>query len=725
MLSTTAEPGLWVNPDHQSGATGVYALIIGVSRYDHLENGKSPASETFKLAQLPASALTAYRYFNWLRNDYRLSGWPVVRVRLLLSPQRKGVGQAVEDELKDCDAVVCGNAPEATYANCKSAIQTWYAEMSALPASAQGRSLFFFSGHGMELRQNYQMLLPSNYLEPPGALASDAISTRNLLDCLPYLKGVASHVQMLDGCRNDIDKLRGILLDGNSILNDRIPGAVNPLFENGVLHSTAAGLQAFSPTSPGSLSLFGRALLEGLRNHPVPYLGEPPIKLRKGGQIGTIEFNNLASYLNGRIAVLIKASNESVVQVVRSDVSSFNPGKAIDLAEVVTVQEAGTGTTVQALDERDGHGLPLPGQDIADRIQSANSIAWFQKSYKLAQKAVPFAPPAATGGQLFDHFHKILGSEDLTEPWRDTLRISGLSNGKSGGHAQLKILSSAQAERTGSLHRVRIRFRVVVIDPIGHVLSITDKNGCRYCCVLPADATPPAFQLEIDIVDRTFVRFSVYLSPQQPGPAGAVANAWSRMRALDAAAAAGSFGKSKLAAKLDAAFGSGGSALASKSDSPLAAAIGAVLLLKGNRFDLMHDWTRNLANWFPSLPDGVVLWTEQSRRMAAGKELDPELISWLVQELSSRCLPFTADGLSFLADILHDVQNKRIKTDRDTHAAADKLSSRVNEALAYFRDTGTFCTFAGWPSDWKPEDVLGLKTMPSRSNRKSKVPVRR
>ena len=210
--------------------------------------------------------------------------------------------------------------------------------MEALRPPATGRSLFFFSGHGMERRQNYQVLLPGDYLRPPGRLMNNTISTPNLADSLSYLARVSSHVLLLDGCRNDIEKLRGAT--GASILNDNQTIAVNPLFEKAALYATASGLRAYSPKS-GGLSLFGQALLDGLSNKPDPVLDEAPIELIRKGNVSIVEINKLASYMKGRIDALIKAARESVVQVVRSEVASSDPGQPIVLAELPCVPELG------------------------------------------------------------------------------------------------------------------------------------------------------------------------------------------------------------------------------------------------------------------------------------------------------------------------------------------------------------------------------------------------
>jgi hypothetical protein len=707
-----AHPGLWVNTDCPPGGPGVYALIIGVSRYDHLSEGRDPALETYGLGQLSVSALTAYRFFSWLGNSYALDGWPVARVRLLMSPLRKGMGNITADELEKCDPEICAHAPEATFDNCKDAIETWYAEMQRLPAGPTGRSLFFFSGHGMELRQNYQVLLPSNYLRPPNQPRDEAISTRNLIDCLPYLARVSSHVLLLDGCRNDVDKLRGRNVKGATILNEELPDAINPMFEKAVVYSTASGLRAYSPKA-GGLSLFGQALLDGLSTEPDPVLDEAPIELNRKGNVYTIEVNKLAGYMKRRVAALIKAANESVVQVVRAEVASSNPDQPIEIAAIplaptgaddhLLVEEV----EIDALFEESAE-LPREARhEFPKPPKPPDPDAWFRERYEPAQEVAALLPPAADRWQQVDRLHGILGSEAITFPWLDSLRVTGLLTRDSADHTAVEILSSAQAPKTAELHRVQIYFRLAAEDPVGHVMTIMDNQGRRFCCVLPADKDKRTFQLEIDIERGAFIRVATYLSPRNEGPTGLVARAWEQMRARDPRAAAQQLDSTGTTAKLEEAFRQGEQVLTEKLRAPLAAAVASVLLLKGNRFDRMHDWARNVGNWFPWIPDGVVLWTEQRRRMAAGQPLEPDLIPWFVRELSRRSLPFTADGFGLAADIVSDIVRGRLKTDDVTRDAARSLDARIDAALPYFRDTGLFCTFAGWPDDWDPAAVLG------------------
>jgi hypothetical protein len=277
----------------------------------------------------------------------------------------------------------------------------------------------------------------------------------------------------------------------------------------------------------------------------------------------------------------------------------------------------------------------------------------------------------------------------------------------------------AKSEQASELHRLQVHFRVTseAFDPIGHALMITDYPGRRFCTILPQDpllGQALYFQVEIDRIGGDFIRFAAYLSSREQGPARLAAAAWDTFRAVGASDAAKLISKARVLAQMEEISRRGKEALAEKFASPVGATAGAVLLLKANRLDLMHDWTRNLANWFPWLPDGVVFWTEQCHREGHGSFRD-DVIPWFVRELSARSLPFTCDGLGLAANLLSDIERERIAADPLTRSAAAHVKERVDAAMFYFRDDGLFCTYAGMPEDWVPAAVLGPPAVPAGS----------
>ena len=161
------------------------------------------------------------------------------------------------------------NSLSPTMQNCKVAILDWFRTMEGLPkvVAEQSRSFFFFSGHGLEIYCDHQVLLPSDYLEPNYGTPNAAISTLNLAQGLKTLK-VRNHFFLLDACRNDDDGLRQTQnLTGEQILNVVPPYMhTRPPCYTPIFYASASGGQAWEPTHPTKgLSVFGQAILDGLK----------------------------------------------------------------------------------------------------------------------------------------------------------------------------------------------------------------------------------------------------------------------------------------------------------------------------------------------------------------------------------------------------------------------------------------------------------------------------
>jgi len=87
--------------------------------------------------------------------------------------------------------------------------------------------------------------------------------------------------------------------------------------------------------------------------------------------------------------------------------------------------------------------------------------------------------------------------------------------------------------------------------------------------------------------------------------------------------------------------------LAGKAGDPIAAAAGAFALLRIDDLDRLHDWTANLANWFPWLPDGAVVRAEHLGRVG-----EHEAAAELLCEVPRRGLPVLSVGLAVAVDRL-------------------------------------------------------------------------
>jgi hypothetical protein len=89
-----------------------------------------------------------------------------------------------------------------------------------------------------------------------------------------------------------------------------------------------------------------------------------------------------------------------------------------------------------------------------------------------------------------------------------------------------------------------------------------------------------------------------------------------------------------------------GDLLFEKHRDPYSAAVGAYMLLRLGRFDLLRDWPHNLADRFEYLPDGSILWASQL--IQAGRE--PEQIRKYLFDAVKRGLPAYTEGVRLLLD---------------------------------------------------------------------------
>lgn len=87
--------------------------------------------------------------------------------------------------------------------------------------------------------------------------------------------------------------------------------------------------------------------------------------------------------------------------------------------------------------------------------------------------------------------------------------------------------------------------------------------------------------------------------------------------------------------------------LLSKKRDPYAAAVGAYLLLRMRHFGNLHDWAKNLADWFAFMPDGCVIWAWQ---LIHQKSSDSGEIRKYFLQAAERGLPIYTEGLRLLLD---------------------------------------------------------------------------
>lgn len=647
-------PGLFVNPEWEEGTPGTFAVVIGVSAYPYLDGGarRTPGYDTFGLGQLFVSAATAYRFFLWLSSRYGYPAAPPAKCWLLLSPTAEELAKLGAGTVEEL-----GAAP-ANLINCDEAIKWWSDTMEQLPRAAaeQSRGLFFFSGHGLEVWQERQILLPTDYLRPPGRNVNDAISTANLR------KGLASNpvphqFLFVDACRNDVRELRQYVVEGKEILNVRQAAGTNPDAFTGLLYAATSGTQTWQPQELAKgYSLFGGAVVDGLD-------GAEGLEL-EGCAEDTCEvrFYPLQTFVRARMTDVLK---------------EFKSTEKARVRDGGTPPEGG----ITFVRKRE----PVRG----DRPAVASSVSALADRYDVHHDNLSWTPQDDYGTG-----HDIFGSERMTDIWAYTLRVNDLRSGAEISRDQIVVRYVRRSDDT----RTFLIGLELPFSPYGHWLQFTDAVGSEFACSLGGDQPlTPVYELEIDFErggegqPSRVSKLEAGLSSQAPGPMGVVARIWDTYETHNVAVAAGDVDLALMEEVLQG-----------KMKSPLSAAAAGVILLRARRFDLLHDtWLRNLSDWFPDHPDGAVLWAEQVRLTGRpeGEAVETRLDH--LGRLTDRGLPRLSELLPTAWRHLAELEEEGLDP-----AWRQPLLERVVGAVRYQRPGGTFAVFSSGPGVIGPHLVM-------------------
>jgi hypothetical protein len=314
-------------------------------------------------------------------------------------------------------------AAEPTIANLESAIGGWYGAMKALPrpAAQQSRAVLFFSGHGVEVLTNRQLLLPSDYLRPPVENLNDAVSTAFTVAGLSGL-AVPQVVFFLDACRNDVPRLRNQDVEGRKLLPIPVAAETNPDQVSLLYYAAASGQQTWQPFEvKDRASVFGRALFDGL-------VASPGVELRCGEESCSIDAFPLHAYLKQRVAAIL------------SDYQS---------QEKARVRLGGT------VDD-----LPLTTVPPPKKVRG------------IPKRTV--RPLAETLAARYSVHEPDLGA--VPTIWEQA-KVVSLSD--SGKH-DLRLLGVDRSDESDAL---RVEFELPH-DPIGHWLQLATPTGAEWACVL-------------------------------------------------------------------------------------------------------------------------------------------------------------------------------------------------------------------------------------------------
>jgi hypothetical protein len=196
----------------------------------------------------------------------------------------------------------------------------------------------------------------------------------------------------------------------------------------------------------------------------------------------------------------------------------------------------------------------------------------------------------------YDVMHEIFNHETVTWPWVNTLKILDVDSGDAVPPASVTLAEGYRQERG---------------DTITAWVDIRVEPAQGKAIWLQAGSVPVRLELAFHAPPQhgewTLEAMSARLAPPRdlnPDLQRIWDSLWrlQRIEALSDLAQAG-----RAAADVSKELEE---VLRYKILAPVASAIAAGLLLRAGALDYLHDWPRNLANWFAWLADGPVLWSE-------------------------------------------------------------------------------------------------------------------
>lgn len=739
------------------GQVATFALIIGVSEYPFLAGGREDQGlPTYGFGQLASSALTAFRFFQWIKDVYRFDAAPLGKCWFLASPTAAEV--AIEPTL--------AHFPRATMTNCVEAIEDWYGALAARTAASTRacRSVFFFSGHGLQREASQFMLLPSDYLRGPRNV-NDAIDARNLLAGLDELPR-GEDLFFVDACRVNPSEMSGLELRPRQILTTSFAKDDNPDRVAPMLYAAASGAYAWQPKDPAAgISCFGQALLESLMDDVDAARSRC---CHSGSHIGLIQ---LFFSVMSRVTELLKQGGTPLKRPVElvplvDDLCITAVVAPANLTAGSSARRGGTrnggstrgggtrnGGSTRGGGPETGSSAPRSGNGVEKRpddlLGRDDGFGLFSvRGYELAPEPGDRSLAPAASGPRPRPAAQPTREQDRKKAARALQeRLADMAAAPPAAEIETKVFANLairpRRESEGELYRVFNSERVTAAWHSAHAYLLRGKRRTASEIViehvhrerLAGSTTEQYFQIDLSFRDRgahwiqleipyreklpffglsfppmvesgdqKFVvemtrggdseyEVDVSLSPRSSRLLSLAAELWNKYRDHDLA---------KVLATVDQLMLE--NVLREKKCSAVAALVAATVLVRAGQAADRAQWLRNLANLFPELPDSRVLCAEVARQQ---KTRDRAWHDDLL-EIADGPLPYTRYGLLLAAEqvreILAYIEAHPKRLESSAVARIERLHARLQVAVPHLHGRGLFAVFAG--KDISPALVL-------------------
>ncbi|QRN83179.1 caspase family protein [Chloroflexota bacterium] len=280
---------------------GTHALVIGVSEYLHLVDGKDPTPTgiSFGMEQLSAAARSASEFAAWLLNEYQCDHAPLRSLRVLLSP-------ADGEEINPDIAALLPVDSSATTNNVRIDLGEF---RHACDASVDNIAIVYIAGHGVQITKTGAIVLLSDFGDTHFlSQLEGAIDMAGVHAGMNHPNTAKTQFWFVDACRQQPAIAKKFETLSGAITLDEPIGATetSPLFL-----AAGTGTQAYARV--GGVTLFNEALLWALR-------GKSPTAQKRISTIGIFPSPPSSNiYPNmSKLWLLMKEQNNRLILPARS-----------------------------------------------------------------------------------------------------------------------------------------------------------------------------------------------------------------------------------------------------------------------------------------------------------------------------------------------------------------------------------------------------------------------
>ena len=179
---------------------GLHALVVGVSEYPNLPgHGELSTDRSFGMHPLTASARSAFKLFQFLKDNADSFSVPLATCQLLVSP-------TVSEREREPQLAALITEEKAVSVELDAFLEAASAWRDRVASNSKNAAMFYFSGHGIRRTADDAVLLLNNFGQQHGGALKNTVDVASIVNGMSPTSTRPSmaktQLYFVDACRN-------------------------------------------------------------------------------------------------------------------------------------------------------------------------------------------------------------------------------------------------------------------------------------------------------------------------------------------------------------------------------------------------------------------------------------------------------------------------------------------------------------------------------------------